>query len=87
MKKTLTIDNIDERKEVLAQDINMVKARIVENEQKVVEDRATLNALLGAFQQCDAFLQELDNGTLKRRVMGDDAFIPSVTFPQFRGFI
>ena len=65
MKKTLTIDNIDERKEVLAQDINMVKARIVENEQKVVEDKATLNALLGAFQQCDAFLKELDDDTPK----------------------
>ena len=63
MKKTLTIDNIDERKEVLAQDINMVKARILENEQKVVEDKATLNALLGAFQQCDAFLKELDDDT------------------------
>ena len=63
MKKTLTIDNIDERKEILAQDINMVKARIVENEQKVVEDKATLNALLGAFQQCDAFLKELDDDT------------------------
>ena len=65
MKKTLTIDNIDERKEVLAQDINMVKARIIENEQKVVEDKATLNALLGAFQQCDAFLKELDDDTPK----------------------
>ena len=64
--KTLTVDNINERKEVLVQDINMVKTRIVEYEQKVVEDKATLNALLGAFQQCDAFLQELDDGTPKK---------------------
>ena len=63
--KTLTIDNINERKEVLVQDINMVKTRIVEYEQKVVEDKATLNALLGAFQQCDAFLKELDDDTPK----------------------
>ena len=63
--KTLTVDNINERKEVLVQDINMVKTRIVENEQKVVEDKATLNALLGAFQQCDAFLKELDDDTPK----------------------
>ena len=28
--KTLTVDNINERKEVLVQDINMVKTRIVE---------------------------------------------------------
>ena len=61
--KTLTVDNINERKEVLVQDINMVKTRIVEYEQKVIEDKATLNALLGAFQQCDAFLKELDDDT------------------------
>ena len=63
--KTLTVDNINERKEVLVQDINMVKTRIVECEQKVVEDKATLNELLGAFQQCDAFLKELDDDTPK----------------------
>ena len=63
--KTLTVDNINERKEVLVQDINMVKTRIVECEQKVVEDKATLNALFGAFQQCDAFLKELDDDTPK----------------------
>ena len=63
--KTLTVDNINERKEVLVQDINMVKTRIVEYEQKVVEDKATLNALLGAFQQCDVFLKELDDDTPK----------------------
>ena len=85
--KTLTVDNIDERKEVLVQDINMVKTRIVEYEQKVVEDKATLNALLGAFQQCDAFLKELDDDTPQEESDEDDAFIPSVTFPQFRGFI
>ena len=61
--KTLTVDNINERKEVLVQDINMVKTRIVEYEQKVIEDKATLNALLGAFQQCDAFLKDLDDDT------------------------
>ena len=64
--KTLTVGNINERKEVLVQDINMVKTRIVECEQKVVEDKATLNALLGAFQQCDAFLKELDDDTPKK---------------------
>ena len=61
--KTLTVDNINERKEVLVQDINMIKTRIIEYEQKVIEDKATLNALLGAFQQCDAFLKELDDDT------------------------
>ncbi len=64
--KTLTVDNINERKEVLVQDINMIKTRIIEYEQKVIEDKATLNALLGAFQQCDAFLKELDDDTPKK---------------------
>tara|TARA_Y100000817_G_scaffold314276_1_gene312581 strand:+ start:853 stop:1077 length:225 start_codon:yes stop_codon:yes gene_type:complete len=61
--KTLVSWDIEKRKEVLAQDINMVRARISENEQKVIDDKATLNALLGAFQQCDAFLKELDDDT------------------------
>ena len=61
--KTLVSWDIEKRKEVLAQDINMVRARIPENEQKVIDDKATLNALLGAFQQCDAFLKELDDDT------------------------
>ena len=61
--KTLVSWDIDKRKEVLAQDISMVRARISENEQKVIDDKATLNALLGAFQQCDAFLKELDDDT------------------------
>jgi len=30
---------------------------------KKQDDTALLNALLGAFQQCDAFLKELDNDT------------------------
>ena len=61
--KTLVSWDIEKRKEVFAQDINMVRARISENEQKVIDDKATLNALLGAFQQCDAFLKELDDDT------------------------
>ena len=64
--KTLVSWDIEKRKEVLAQDINMVRARISENEQKVIDDKATLNALLCAFQQCDAFLQDLDDGTPKK---------------------
>ena len=63
--KTLTVDNINERKEVLAQDIRTVKGRIIEGEEQVTQDKATLNALLGAFQQCDAFLKELDDDTPK----------------------
>ena len=61
--KTLVSWDIEKRKEVLAQDISMVRSRISENEEKVIDDKTTLNALLGAVQQCDAFLKELDDDT------------------------
>ena len=46
--KTLTVDTIlMSPKEVLVQDINMVKTRIVEREQKVVEDKADTKRIVG----------------------------------------
>ena len=78
--KTLTVDNINERKEVLVQDINMIKTRIIEYEQKVIEDKATLNALLGAFQQCDAFLKELDDDTPKEAVSYTHLPLPTTPY-------
>ena len=57
----IDIEKINERKEVLGKDIEMVRARIAESQKKVAEDQAMLNALMGAFQQCDAFVKELDN--------------------------
>jgi hypothetical protein len=41
----------------------MIRARIAESQKKVAEDQAMLNALMGAFQQCDAFVKELDDDT------------------------
>jgi len=57
----ITRDSIEKRKEVLSEDINNVKLRLQEYDNKKVEDIALLNGLSGAFQQCEIFLQELDN--------------------------
>ena len=57
----ITRENIEERKNVLMNDINSARQRIAENDRKKQEDVALLNALTGAFQQCENFLQELDN--------------------------
>ena len=57
----IDIEKINARKEVLGKDIEMIRARIAESQKKVAEDQAMLNALMGAFQQCDAFVKELDN--------------------------
>ena len=57
----ITKENIEERKNVLMNDMNAAKQRIAEYDKKKQEDVALLNALTGAFQQCENFLQELDN--------------------------
>tara|TARA_B110000467_G_C18122871_1_gene368877 strand:+ start:419 stop:649 length:231 start_codon:yes stop_codon:yes gene_type:complete len=59
----IDFEKINERKEVLGKDIEMIRARIAESQKKVAEDQAMLNALMGAFQQCDAFVKELDDDT------------------------
>ena len=59
----IDLEKINERKEVLGKDIEMIRARIAESQKKVTEDQAMLNALMGAFQQCDAFVKELDDDT------------------------
>ena len=58
---SITRENIEERKNVLMNDMNVAKQRIAENDKKKQEDIALLNALTGALQQCENFLQELDN--------------------------
>tara|TARA_B100000780_G_C20973987_1_gene388958 strand:+ start:396 stop:614 length:219 start_codon:yes stop_codon:yes gene_type:complete len=58
---TITKESIDERKEVLLNDIQTIKLRLAEYEQKKMEDTALVNALTGALQQCDVFLKEYDD--------------------------
>ena len=57
----IDLEKINERKQVIAKDIENVRTRMAEAQKKIVEDQALLNALMGAFQQCDAFAKELDN--------------------------
>jgi hypothetical protein len=40
-----------------------VQERIANAEKQIMDDKATLNALLGAYQQCEAFLKELDDAS------------------------
>ena len=56
----ITEEAIEKRKEVLLKDIQLVKDRLTEYEQKKTEDTALVNALTGALQQCDVFLKEYD---------------------------
>ena len=58
---TITRETIEERRNVLMNDMNSAKQRMAEHDKSKQEDIALLNALTGAFQQCENFLQELDN--------------------------
>ena len=58
---SITRENIEERKNVLMNDMNAAKQRMAEHDKSKQEDIALLNALTGALQQCENFLQELDN--------------------------
>ena len=58
---TITRESIEERKTVLQNDIITARQRLAEYDKKKQEDIALLNALTGAYQQCEQFLQELDN--------------------------
>ena len=57
----ITKETIEERKNVLMNDMNAARQRVAEYDRKKQEDIAMLNALTGALQQCENFLQELDN--------------------------
>ena len=54
-------DIIKKRINVLDGDIQKVQQDLQTIEQKKAESTALLNALLGAKQQCESFLQQIDN--------------------------
>ena len=54
-------DKIKTRIQVLNGDIQKVQNDLKTLEQKKAESTALLNALLGAKQQCESFLQEFNN--------------------------
>ena len=55
----ITEDVINERKQTLLSDVDVVKTRLAEIEKRKLEDQALLNELTGALQQCDDFLNRL----------------------------
>ena len=57
----ITKNMIEKRLEVLNSDIENTRKKISELEQQKLESVALLNALMGAKQQCDNFLQEIHN--------------------------
>ena len=81
----ITRESIEERKNVLQNDVVSARQRIAEYDKKKTEDTALLNALAGALQQCEIFLKELDDE--EPEMASDDGngldeqSIPSVTFP------
>ena len=58
---TIEREQIEQRRDVLQNDINTARQRIADYDKKKQEDVALLNALTGAFQQCEGFLKQLDN--------------------------
>ena len=67
---TITKESIEERKTVLQNDIISAKQRVAEYDKRKQEDVALLNALTGALQQCEQFLQKFDDE--KPVMAGDD---------------
>ena len=66
----ITRESIEERKNLLQNDIVSAKQRVAEYDKKKQEDTALLNALAGAIQQCEIFLKELDDE--EPEMAGDD---------------
>ena len=57
----ITKEIIVERKEAILVDLDTVKNRLEEIEKAKLENIALQNALMGALQQCDDFLNKLDD--------------------------
>ena len=58
---SITRPVIEERIVAIQNDIDAAKERMAEYDRKKNEDVALLNALAGALQQCNMFVQEFDD--------------------------
>ena len=67
---SISKEQLEQRRDILQNDINTAKQRIAEHDKKKQEDIALINALTGALQQCELFLTELDDE--KSEMAGDD---------------
>ena len=70
MIENINVDQLEERKAVIQNDIGVVNQRLQEYEktraqieQKKLEDVGLINALTGALQQIELFLKEIHNDT------------------------
>ena len=62
MKKngnTLSVDDIEKRKEMLQTDMKQVQKQLEQTERMKIQLTAQHNALNGAIQQCDSFIEQL----------------------------
>jgi len=62
---------INERKNSLLNDLNTIQSKMVELEKKKLETIALSNALTGAVQQCDDFLNKINNDETEDLVSSD----------------
>ena len=69
----IDIERIEERKETLISDIEVIKTRLSDWEKRKSEDSALLNALGGALQQCNEFLNELNDVKSDDGVVSDES--------------
>jgi archaellum component FlaC len=58
---SISKEQIETRKSELEKDFQTVKIQIEETEKKIITMRNNLNALAGAVQQCDMFLQTIES--------------------------
>ena len=68
----LTQDDITQRSESLIVDLNTVQGKLTELEKQRLETVALQNALTGAVQQCDDFLQRISNDEPESSVSSDE---------------
>ena len=60
---SITKEQIEQRRDILQNDINTARQRIADSDKKKLEEVALINALTGALQQCENFLKELDDAS------------------------
>ena len=68
----ITKDDIMQRREALMVDLNTVQGKFTELEKQKLETVALQNALTGAVQQCDDFLQKISNDEPESSVSSDE---------------
>ena len=69
----ITKEHLEERKETLLADIEIVRNRLTDWDKKKLEDSALINALSGALQQCNEFLKDINDESGDDGVVSDES--------------